>query len=172
MPKYAQIDLTTGAVQGISFLSGEVIADHMILLTEDQDVDLWDVYVDGVWHPAPTPEPVSAQELKLKELNSACNTAIIAGFSSDAIGTENTYDFDYDAQINLGGMLNAITAGLVTSDIVWKASGIPQTHTVEQFKVVYGAGLTHKNTNIERYWTLKAAVLAATSDEEIRDITW
>ena len=120
----------------------------------------------------PDPFAKSPLELKLAELNAACNAAILAGFTSDALGSDNIYDFDYDAQINLGGMLNAITAGLVAGDIVWKASGIPQVHTVDQFKAVFGAGLAFKNSMIAHYWTLKAAVNDATSQEEIEAITW
>ncbi|NOV01336.1 DUF4376 domain-containing protein [Paenibacillus planticolens] len=120
----------------------------------------------------PDPTVKSPLELKLSELNAACNAEILAGFTSNALGTDHTYDFDYDAQINLGGMLNAITAGLVSGTVIWKASGIPQGHTIDQFKTVFADGLAHKNTNIGKYWTLKAAAEAASSDEEIRDITW
>lgn len=120
----------------------------------------------------PDPNAKSPVELKLAELNAACNAAILAGFTSDALGSPHTYDFDYDAQINLGGMLNAITAGLVSEPVMWKASGIPQPHTFEKFKAVFSAGLAHKNANISKFWTLKAAVLAAESAEEIEAIIW
>ncbi|WP_446686390.1 DUF4376 domain-containing protein [Paenibacillus planticolens] len=114
----------------------------------------------------------SPLELKLAELNVACNATILAGFASNALGSQHTYDFDYDAQINLGGMLNAITAGLVTESFMWKASGVPQLHTPNVFKAVFADGLAHKNSLIERYWTLKASVLAAETSEEIDAIKW
>ncbi|NOU68400.1 hypothetical protein GC096_30700 [Paenibacillus sp. LMG 31461] len=120
----------------------------------------------------PDPEAVSPVDAKIAELNKACNEAILSGFTSDALGTDNTYDFDYDAQINLGGMLNAITAGMVSGTFPWKASGIPQLHTINQFKTVFAAGLTHKNSNIGKYWLLKEQVIAATTPEEREAIVW
>jgi hypothetical protein len=125
-----------------------------------------------LWTPHSNGTLEDAKKQKVKQLNEFCNAAILAGFTSNALGTDNTYDFDYDAQINLGGMLNAITAGLVTGNIVWKASGNPQPHTFEQFKVVFSAGLEHKNAMIGRFWLLKSAVLAAESEEEIDAIVW
>ncbi len=172
MFKYAQIDFSTGRCISVSFLSGEVEAGDMIPLTDEDNVNPNDIFENGVWIPAPPPEPVSPLELKLAELNEFCNAIILAGFTSNALGTDNTYDFDYDAQINLGGMLNAITAGLVTGAITWKTSGVPQTHTIDQFKTVFSDGLTHKNANIGKYWTLKAQVLTAATPEEIAAIVW
>lgn len=59
--KYAQINLESGAIDGISQLSGEVIADHMIPIDEDFDPTN-KYYIDGEWvviepEPEPTPEP-------------------------------------------------------------------------------------------------------------------
>lgn len=66
MFKYAQIDVMTGRCQGVSFLSAEVIADHMILLTEEDEVNPRDTYDNGTWTPAPpiitTPDGPSLQE--------------------------------------------------------------------------------------------------------------
>lgn len=140
----------------------------LYVITEDEETGLF------IQEPKDRgePEPISPVDAKIAELNAACNSAILAGFTSDALGTDNTYDFDYDAQINLGGMLNAITAGIVSDDVVWKASGVPQTHTIEQFKVVFAHGLNHKNTNIGKYWDLKGQVLAAETSEEINAIHW
>ncbi|CAH1203003.1 hypothetical protein PAECIP111891_02197 [Paenibacillus allorhizoplanae] len=118
------------------------------------------------------PNAISPVDAKIAELNKACNEAILSGFTSDALGTDNSYDFDYDAQINLGGMLNAITAGMISGSFPWKASGIPQLHTINQFKAVFAAGLTHKNSNIGKYWTLKELAITATTPEEIEVIIW
>lgn len=120
----------------------------------------------------PDPNARSPLELKLAELNASCNAAILAGFTSDALGTSNTYDFGTDDQINLGGMLNAITAGIIAGTVTWKASGVPQTHTIDQFKTVFADGLTHKNVNIGHYWTLKGQANAATTPAELAAIVW
>lgn len=172
MPKYAQIDLSTGVCIGISYLSEEVDAEHLIPLGDEQRVNLRDVYNNGVWtaYVPPTPDP---KEAKIAELDSACNAEILAGFTSSALGAANTYDFDYEAQTNLGGMLNAITAGIITTEpISWKASGVPTNHTFAQFKKLFADGLVHKNSKIQKYWALKAQVNAATTPEEVSAITW
>ncbi|MEI7027914.1 hypothetical protein [Paenibacillus sp. y28] len=49
MFKYAQIDLNTGFCVGVSYLSGEVKAAHMLPLTEGQDVQPGDIFMDGEW---------------------------------------------------------------------------------------------------------------------------
>lgn len=118
------------------------------------------------------PNAVPPKDAKLAEISAACNAAILAGFTSDALGSPHSYEFGTDDQINLGGMLNAITAGIVTGSIVWKASGVPKSHTVEQFKGVFAAGLQHKNNCIARLWALKSQVLAAGTSEEIEAIVW
>ncbi|KQX69218.1 DUF4376 domain-containing protein [Paenibacillus sp. Root444D2] len=125
-----------------------------------------------IWTPRSDGSLEDVKIQKIKQLNIFCNIAILAGFTSDALGSSNTYDFDIDAQINLGGMLNAITAGLVSEPVIWKASGQPQAHTFVQFKTVFGAGLAHKNINIGKYWTLKAQVEAATTTEQVNAIVW
>jgi hypothetical protein len=109
---------------------------------------------------------------RITELNTACNSTILAGFTSSALGDPRDYDFDYEAQTNLGGMLNAITAGIVTEPIYWKASGSPTLHSLEEFKMLFADGLVHKNGLIAQYWVLKGQVLAATDKQEIDGIVW
>ncbi|MGF9711612.1 hypothetical protein [Paenibacillus naphthalenovorans] len=59
MFKYAQIDVETGVCVGVSILSGEVVAENMIPLTETDDVEPRDVYdmVTKTWTKAPPPAP-------------------------------------------------------------------------------------------------------------------
>ncbi|NQX60447.1 XkdW family protein [Paenibacillus qinlingensis] len=122
----------------------------------------------------PTPEQSlnDARTAKINLLNTACNESILAGFTSDALGTDITYDFGYNDQINLGSTFNAILAGIITGNVMWKASGVPQPHTFEQFKVLYADGIAHKTANISKYWELKDAVLSATHAEDIASISW
>lgn len=109
---------------------------------------------------------------KTAELNTACNAAILSGFTSNALGANHTYDFDYEAQTNLNTMLNAIIANLVSEPIIWKASNMLQPHTIEQFKALFTDSLTHKTTNINKYWELKTVVTAANSMEGVASISW
>lgn len=172
MYKYAQIDLATGRCVGVSFLSGEVDNTNLIPLLEEDVININDTYENGVWIPTPIPEPVSLLELKLSELNAACNATILAGFTSSALGAPHTYDFDYEAQTNIGGIFSAIIGGIVTTSQYWKASGVPTLHTTDQLKMLFADGLTHKNSNIGHYWTLKEQAIAAQTPEELASIVW
>jgi hypothetical protein len=69
-------------------------------------------------------------------------------------------------------MLNAIVADLVSEPIIWKASNMLQPHTIEQFKALFTDSLTHKTTNINKYWELKTTVTAANSMEGVASISW
>lgn len=119
----------------------------------------------------PDPDAVSPVDAKIAELNAACNEAILAGFTSDALGSPHTYDFDYEAQINFIGTKDAFKDGIIT-EIKWKTDAGEISHNQVQFTIVYYDGFAHKNTNIQRYKTLKAAVYAAISDEEREAIQW
>lgn len=120
----------------------------------------------------PDPNAVDPKQAKITELNSQCNATILAGFTSSALGTPHEYDFDYEAQTNIGGVFSAIIGGLVTTPQYWKASGIPALHTTDQLKQLFADGFSHKNTNIGKYWTLKSEVLAAETQEQIDAVQW
>lgn len=85
MPKYAQIDISTGRCIGVSYLSGEVEADDMIPLT-DEAVNPNDTYANGVWTPSPPviiePQPdrvaiLEAENADLKSRVSSTEDAIL-----------------------------------------------------------------------------------------------
>ncbi|SER19365.1 hypothetical protein [Pseudomonas soli] len=55
------------------------------------------VWVNGAW----TLEPSGLYELKRSEINAACEQAIIAGFTSSALGDSYRYDSAVEDQLNL-----------------------------------------------------------------------
>ena len=70
--KYAQINLDTGVCVGVSYLSGEVIADHMIPLEIEDDVKPGDIWDGETWtrpDPPPAPEPGPSRIDMLEEEN-------------------------------------------------------------------------------------------------------
>lgn len=135
-----------------------------------------DAELQKAWEEMNSPDRLlqQAKEVKIEELNSRCNETILAGFTSSALGVANKYDFDYEAQTNLNGQLNFINAGLIASNAIikWKASGVPQDHTVEQFKTVCVDGFAFKQDNVNKYWTLKAQVQSATTKTEVDAVVW
>ena len=84
MYKYAQID-SNNICFAVSYLSGEVIADDMIMLNEE-DEPLGKKYNNGTWEelppqPAPEPEPsqldrIEANTQSLMSSNSALDVLL------------------------------------------------------------------------------------------------
>ena len=78
MPRYAQINLETGLVDGDSHLSGEVNEPNMIPVADDFDLTN-KKYVNGEWveytpEPIPEPEPEPTQLDRIEEtVNSIAN---------------------------------------------------------------------------------------------------
>ncbi|MCM3628808.1 hypothetical protein M3194_15800 [Paenibacillus glycanilyticus] len=114
------------------------------------------------------------REKKIEQLDYLCNQSILAGFESDSLGESHKYDFDTEAQGNLSGTLNLINGGQLPSDTIleWKADGIPQNHTVPQFIQVCVDSFTHKQSNVNKYWEKKYAVLEMIEKEDILSVNW
>lgn len=110
--------------------------------------------------------------VKIAELNQACNQFILSGLTSSAIGSPHVYDFDYEAQINLAGMMGCVNAGLAPQSIAWKTDQGVIDHSTAQFTQLYMDGLLFKQQQIDRYWTLKSQVLSAASEIEVNAIVW
>ena len=73
MYKYAQIDTNNGLCIGVSLLAGEVEADHMLLLTPEDDVQPGDIWDGEEWsRPERTePEPEQPDRTEQLEIESA-----------------------------------------------------------------------------------------------------
>lgn len=71
MPRYAQIYLDTGICHTISNFEEEMEGAHLILLSEDADVQIGDIYDGEAWtRPEPLPyEPVPSPIEQLEEEN-------------------------------------------------------------------------------------------------------
>ncbi len=70
-------------------------------------------------------------------------------------------------------MLGAINAGIAPASFTWKSedAGV-LTFTQNQFKQLFGDGLTFKETNIYRYRSLKDQINACADQTSIDAITW
>jgi hypothetical protein len=87
MFKYAQID-ETGRCISISYLAGEEESENLIPLTDEENVNPGDTYEDGVWTPAPPPEPVEPGPDRIAQLeaeNAELKSRV--SFTEDAILT-------------------------------------------------------------------------------------
>ncbi|PLY08407.1 MAG: hypothetical protein C0625_02130 [Arcobacter sp.] len=112
---------------------------------------------------------------KLSTINTSCETAIVSGFASSALGIEHFYQSDRDDQINLMGLVTAgsddlLKCGLKNDDetITWEW----KPHTKEQLKAVFDDGAAYKKEQLIKSATLKAQISAATTVEELDLIVW
>lgn len=128
--------------------------------------------------PAPTVAEKlnAAQSAKIAEINAACESAIVSGFTSDALGSTHTYRSRRDDQINLMG---AAQSGAATKFKCADSSGVwaLRDHTAAQIKQVFADGVARKLALIEQSNALTDQVDAITSDHAtpiaaVKAITW
>lgn len=111
---------------------------------------------------------------KLLFINTSCETAIVGGFTSSALGYEHIYPSQRDDQLNLQGLIidgeNDFFKCKVTEDetAVWEL----KPHTIDQLVMVGKALKSHVKTNTARAYELKAQINAATTVEELDGIVW
>lgn len=111
---------------------------------------------------------------KIEELKSACNAAIVSGFQATwADGTTYTYKSDETDQRNLTLRAIAVQNDPSITTVEWETveAGVV-AHSREDFLAVVRACDEHIQRCLARLRELKAAVEAATTVEEIDEITW
>lgn len=124
------------------------------------------------------PEPLyNVEQLKANKIdiiNTSCEDAITAGFISSALGAPHTYDSAIEDQINLIGAVIAAGAGMPIEYKCYDEDGTKQwhDHTPQQMQQVYVDGLVYKVTQLKKATFLKDAVAAATTIEELNNISW
>ena len=110
------------------------------------------------------------KQAKINALNETCEETINAGFYSKSM--DATYDFATHDQMNFTQQL-ILTVAKPQEKVYWKTKdkGILE-HTPDQFLAVVIEAEQHKRKNIEKYWRLKALVVAAQTKEEVDKVTW
>lgn len=150
----------------IRLLDNAFIADGW----EDEERDAW--LNAGNVPAAADPLPVTElKATKTAEINAACATAIVGGFSSSALGTAHTYDSALEDQLNLIG---AVSLGVDLPYRCADAAGIKafRLHTAAQLKQVAAEGALVKLTALEKAATLKAQVQAAADAAAVESVSW
>ena len=113
------------------------------------------------------------QQNKIYELNVACNDAILGGFTSTATGVSHQYKFDMEYQANLNQELTMALADLSIATVNWptKDAGV-LVHNRLQFIQLCKDSKTFKETNIYRYFGLKAQVMSSTTITQVSAFIW
>ena len=133
----------------------------------------------------PPPAPTSAQLLaaaqtaQIATLTSACQAAILGGFTSSALGAPHTYPMTIKDQVNLSGSVTAslmpgLPTGWTTPFWVADASGnwSMAQHTATQIQQAGADGKAWVVTCQEKLVTLTAQVIAATTVAAVQAIVW
>jgi hypothetical protein len=113
------------------------------------------------------------KQLRINLLKEECSQAIYNGFLSESTGYY--FGFNQLDQINFTQQMLLIVADTNNeiTTIQWKTknAGVV-TLTKEQFLQVAEEAKQHKLTQQQKYWNLEQQILAATTKEEIENITW
>lgn len=119
-----------------------------------------------------------AQSAQLAALSAACKSAILAGFTSGALGAENTYPSDDADQRNMASAAIAAQGQPATwTTSLWCASGSPlawsmKPHTSAQAIQVHVDWVTFRQAQQQKYAGLVEQVNAATTAGAVQAITW
>ena len=118
-----------------------------------------------------------AKEDKSKELNTACQEAILSGFYHVIDGEKYHFSFDIEAQLNFQGAERLFSMGAI-DEVKWtvhREDGRYERITInkEIMNELSLVILKHKNDNISKYRdVLLPMVEKAETVEEVESITW
>jgi len=128
--------------------------------------------------PAPTAAKLlaQAQAAQIALVNKGCQTTILGGFTSSALGSARTYpSTDTDQRNLLSASIASMgqPAGWTTS--LWCAAGSVWSfaaHTAEQVRQINEDWLAFRVAAQQRYADLQAKIGAASNVEEVLAVSW
>ncbi|WP_016761230.1 DUF4376 domain-containing protein [Leptospira weilii] len=102
-------------------------------------------------------------------VNSICESKIVSGFTSSALGSPYFYDSDRDDQLNLVGLVS------LNSSVPYKCTDSNSVkeyvnHSAQQIKQVLSDGAIRKTFLLQKVSDLKSAIQSALTIEEIDQI--
>lgn len=189
LKEYHQIDLETGIILDVCLFNDEIVGkdgtvtkipipeDYKEGWTERMFSPVYDLDNDCWKESKPLEEILQEQRiLKDRELNDACQEAILAGFKHTINGIEYEFSYDKEAQGNFSDAQSILSDGLI-AELLWtvKQDGeytrIPINKTImDELKLVI---LLHKTSNISKYRDkLMPLVESASSVEEVEAVIW
>ena len=117
-----------------------------------------------------------AKDNKITEIDNACQSAIISGFISNALGSDHFYYSTLEEQANLTslialGVTNDFKAQIVNADGTL-GERVKHSHTLSELVQVLVHGSTHINDTIDKKDNLKTQINNAQSVTELEAIKW
>jgi len=115
----------------------------------------------------------NAKDSKILELNFLCNQVILGGYNSNCTGENHRYKFDEEYQRNFGLTIGAVSISPEILEIPWPTVdfGI-LVHSRENFIQLYLDGKAFMESNLYRYFGMKAQVLECTEISQIEAFVW
>lgn len=112
------------------------------------------------------------KKAKIEQLKTDCTNAIQAGFTSNALGENHTYDssLPQDQTNLLGARIVGIDMYFTCTDSNGYKS--QKWHTASQMAQVYNAGMVHLQTQKARFYARKIAVEQAETIEAVEAVVW
>ncbi|AXR68224.1 DUF4376 domain-containing protein [Leptospira mayottensis] len=147
-------------------INPETETDIEPLKNEDGSLLPHQVYTEsGGW----IVDVVQKKNSLIKLVNSICESKIIAGFVSSALGTPHFYTSDRDDQLNLVGLVS------LNSSVSYKCTdqnGVKEyrNHTANQIKQVLSDGAIRKTLLLQKYTSLKSEIQSAKTVKQLNRI--
>lgn len=171
---YALID-TTGKVVNVIVADSTFVppnGEQMIAVGASGAGIGW-TYSAGVFTPPPAPvitlTLAEAQAAQSASLSADCGAAIVAGFTSSALGSANIYPSDPTTQGNIDrAAVHGGTIWCESSAGVWSLA----QHTAAQALQVQADLWTYIQNCQSKLATLKAQVAAATTVSAVEAVVW
>lgn len=147
--------------------------------SEPQGRQAYEAAIAGIYgaiapYDAPQPKTTDIHREKHTAINEACEAAITAGFTSDALGSSHLYASQLDDQLNLTG---AVLRGLDMPYACRDEQGVKdfRMHTAEQLRHVGDDFTLYKLQLLQHANALKQQLDAALDDGDLvalESITW
>jgi hypothetical protein len=114
-----------------------------------------------------------AQEQKTAELQAKCDAALVAGFTSSALGTAHTYPSHDKAQSNFNTEMNRfLTDPTYTSCMFYTEDAGWLSHTKDQLTQAFKDGHDYGNAQWDHLFGLLKNVALAKTPADVDAITW
>jgi hypothetical protein len=117
----------------------------------------------------------SYKQHKIESISEICESEIIAGFPSNALGVTHQYSFDTDDQANISGIMIAINSNLCPPTRLWRTIDAgPFQHTIAQLQQLFVDGMIHKGNIMDKKGSLKDRIndVATDTTEKVDAIVW
>lgn len=127
----------------------------------------------------PGPSLADLRVDQLNKISAACAAAIMAGFTSSALGAEYTYPCATTDQINLNGSVTdsyrpGIPSSWSTPFVCMDSAGVwgARAHTAAQIQQAGSDCKAHVLTQLGKKWAYGAAINAAMTPADVQAVVW